>query len=66
MQTPWTHGNRLIGYDPLRRRVWVCGQRVHHGATGIFLAALGAALVAHDWKDRPVWFARGAQDVSKG
>jgi hypothetical protein len=61
MQTPWTHGNRLIGYDPIRRRVWVCGQRVHHGATGIFLAA-----VAHDWKDPPVWFARGAQDVSKG
>jgi hypothetical protein len=30
------------------------------------LAALGAALVAHDWKDRPVWFARGAQDLPRG
>ena len=50
----------------MRRRVWVCGQRVHHGATGILLAALGAALVAHDWKDRPVWFARGAQEIVKG
>jgi hypothetical protein len=50
----------------MRRRVWICGQRVHHGATGILLAALGAALVAHDWKDRPVWFSRGAQDVLKG
>ena len=27
-----------------------------------FLAALGAALVAHDWKDRPVWFQRGWQN----
>ena len=65
MRTPWTHGNRLLGYDPTRRRVWICGQRVHHGATGILLAALGAALVAHDWKDRPVWFSRGAQDVAQ-
>jgi hypothetical protein len=57
---PWTHGNRLIGLDPERRRVWIGGQRVHHGLTGLMLAALGAALVAHDWKDRPVWFQRGA------
>ena len=40
---PWTHGNRLIGVDLARRRVWVCGQRVHHGATGILLAAVFAA-----------------------
>ena len=53
---PWTHGNRLVGVDLTRRRVWVCGQRVHHGATGIILAAFGAVLVAHDWKDRPLWF----------
>jgi len=62
MRGPWTHGNRLFGIDLDRRRVWVCGQRVHHGATGIMLAAFGAFLVAHDWKDRPVWFARGVQD----
>ena len=66
MQRPWTHGNRLLGYDPIRRRVWVCGQRVHHGATGILLAVLGAALVAHDWKDRPAWFRPGAQETSRG
>jgi hypothetical protein len=52
----------VIGFDPVKRRLWVGGQRVHHGATGVLLAALGAALVAHDWKDRVVWFARGAQD----
>jgi hypothetical protein len=59
---PWTHGNRVIGFDPVKRRLWLGGQRVHHGATGVLLAALGAVLVAHDWKDRPEWFARGAQD----
>lgn len=62
MQRPWTHGNRLFGLDLTRRRVWICGQRVHHGVTGILLAAFGAVLVAHDWKDRLDWFARGAQD----
>jgi hypothetical protein len=55
------HGNRLIRYDAGTRRLWILGQRVHHGPTGIVLAALGAALVAHDWKDRPLWFQRGAQ-----
>jgi len=61
MQAPFTHPNQLIRYDADKRRLWVLGQRVHHGTTGIALAALGAALVAHDWKDRPVWFQRGAQ-----
>ena len=46
--------------------MWVLGQRVHHGTTGIVLAAVGAALVAHDWKDRPVWFQRGAQQQPRG
>ena len=59
---PWTHGNRLIGYDPRRRRLWVCGQRVHHGMTGALLAAAGAALMAHDIKDLPMWFQRGSQN----
>jgi hypothetical protein len=52
----------VVGYDPAKRRLWILGQRVHHGPTGIVLAAVGAALVAHDWKDRPLWFARGAQN----
>ena len=64
MRRPWTHGNQLIGYDPVKRRLWVLGQRVHHGTTGIVLAAVGAALVAHDWKDRPLWFERGAQNAA--
>jgi hypothetical protein len=80
---PWTHGNRLLGYDPQLRRLWIGGQRLHHGATGIALAATGllrfslrrrgargrglgwllaaGALMAHDWKDRSVWFRPGSQ-----
>jgi hypothetical protein len=57
---PWTHGNRLLGLDIERRRLWIAGQRVHHGMTGALLALAGTLLMAHDWKDRPIWFQRGA------
>jgi hypothetical protein len=30
-------------YDAARRRLWICGQRCHHGATGALLAAAGGA-----------------------
>jgi hypothetical protein len=58
--TPWTHGNHLVGLDLARKRLWVCGQRVHHGMSGVLLAVTGTALMLHDWKDRPLWFQRGA------
>ena len=79
---PWTLGNRLVGLDPELRRLWICGQRLHHGLTGIAVASAGIAqlavrrsdasraiawtlaggvLMAHDWKDRSVWFRRGPQ-----
>jgi hypothetical protein len=79
---PWTRGNRILGVDPGRRRLWVGGQRLHHGLTGIAVATAGLAqlasrrteasraiawalaggvLMAHDWKDRGVWFRRGSQ-----
>jgi hypothetical protein len=34
----------LVEYDAAQRRLWLCGQRCHHGATGalLALAALGA------------------------
>ncbi len=48
-----------LHYDSHRRRLWILGQRCHHGATGALLAALGAALMLHDWKDRSIWFERG-------
>jgi hypothetical protein len=79
---PWKRGNRMIGIDPELRRLWIGGQRLHHGLTGIAVAGTGLAtfairrsdatraiawtlaggvLIAHDWKDRSVWFRRGAQ-----
>ncbi len=71
---------KLVEYDALRHRLWILGQRCHHGATGsvvaavaclglaaragpaaalLALAATGGALMAHDWKDRSIWFERG-------
>lgn len=71
---------RLVEYDAVRRRLWILGQRCHHGAGGslaaaagcagvalerqlspVFagLAALGSLLMAHDWKDKGIWFERG-------
>lgn len=76
---------RVVEYDRLSHRVWILGQRCHHGATGSVVAALaglgliarpapsprplpssmlalalaGGALMAHDWKDRSMWFERG-------
>ena len=49
----------LLRYDSRRRRVWIAGQRVHHGLTGVLLLATGAALIVHDWKDRSLWFKLG-------
>jgi hypothetical protein len=80
--------SKLVEYDALRRRVWILGQRCHHGATGSIVAAAaflalvtdpapvgkpyggprsvlaltaagGALMMAHDWKDRSIWFERG-------
>ncbi len=31
----------LVRYDSLRRRLWIRGQRCHHGAAGIVVAAIG-------------------------
>src|SRR4051794_30389642 len=68
--------------DHERRRMWLFGQRCHHGAGGVVMAATGltclaagrlggthvaalavtgAALMAHDWHDRAVWFQPGPQ-----
>jgi hypothetical protein len=40
---PW----KVVEYDAIRRRLWILGQRCHHGATGSLFAAFGcAALIA--------------------
>lgn len=82
-----------VRYDFVRHRLWIHGQRCHHGAVGALLAATAwawiaaepavarqhdsrrpahptspaivlagaaGALMAHDWKDRALWFERGA------
>jgi hypothetical protein len=35
-----------VEYDALQRRVWILGQRCHHGATGAVMAAGGVIGVA--------------------
>jgi hypothetical protein len=37
---------KLVGYDPVLRRVWIGGQRLHHGATGALVTAAGLAGLA--------------------
>jgi hypothetical protein len=49
----------VLRYDAERRRVWVCGQRLHHGLTGALLTAAGIALMVHDRRDRSIWFKPG-------
>jgi hypothetical protein len=34
-----------LHYDAARRRLWIYGQRCHHGATGALLAAAGSVAV---------------------
>jgi hypothetical protein len=75
---------KVLEYDPSSRRLWIGGQRCHHGAAGSIVATTAAgslltgrpgtpsrprplmalilagwALMAHDWKDRSIWFERG-------
>jgi hypothetical protein len=39
MDTPRADKLKPIAYDAARRRLWLFGQRCHHGATGAVLAA---------------------------
>jgi hypothetical protein len=50
-----------VRYDPVQRRLWIGEQRLHHGLTGLMLAAAGLALMVHDWRDRSHWFEAGSQ-----
>jgi hypothetical protein len=54
-----TYAAGLVRYDAERRRVWIGGQRLHHGLTGALLAAAGIALMVHDRRDRSIWFKPG-------
>ncbi len=60
----------LIQQFPTGRRVWIGGQRCHHGAVGALAIAVGlwahspatilagALLSAHDAHDIRIWFRR--------
>jgi hypothetical protein len=46
---------RVYEYDALRRRLWILGQRCHHGAAGSVVAvAAFMRLVARDPEPRPL------------
>jgi hypothetical protein len=40
-------------YDRALKRLYVFGARIHHGAVGLLLSAIGLALVVHDRADWP-------------
>ena len=44
---------RLLHIDHDKRRVYICGRRLHHGLVGLGAAAIGAALMLHDRRDFP-------------
>ena len=44
---------RLLHIDHDKRRVYVCGRRLHHGLVGLGAAAIGAVLMVHDRRDFP-------------
>ncbi|HTU86655.1 MAG TPA: hypothetical protein VMF57_13830 [Solirubrobacteraceae bacterium] len=39
---------KLVEYDSLRRRLWILGQRCHHGATGSVLAVAACLALISD------------------
>ena len=43
---------RLVEYDSFRHRLWVLGQRCHHGATGALVASLACIGLITDREDR--------------
>jgi hypothetical protein len=34
------HRKQIVEYDSMRHRVWILGQRCHHGATGSVVATI--------------------------
>lgn len=50
---------RLVQYDTVEHRLWILGQRCHHGATGA-LVALAACILAADRDSTPAALALAA------
>ena len=45
---------RVVEYDRLQHRVWILGQRCHHGATGSVVAALAFCGLITERPRRPL------------
>jgi hypothetical protein len=43
----------FLHIDHDKRRVYLCGRRLHHGLVGLGAAAIGAVLMLHDRRDFP-------------
>ena len=41
-----SYAGGLVHYDAKRRRVWLGGQRMHHGLTGVVVTTVGLAGLA--------------------
>jgi hypothetical protein len=40
---------KFVEYDSIQHRVWILGQRCHHGATGTVVAGAAIALAPRRW-----------------
>jgi hypothetical protein len=49
---------QLWHWDHETNRVWVCGQRVHHGALGLLITGVGVLCMIHDRRDLKQWLHR--------
>lgn len=48
----------LVRVDREHNRLWIMGTRIHHGAVGLALTAIGLALALHDRRDFREWLRR--------
>jgi hypothetical protein len=61
MQSAVTHARRkLVEYDSIRRRLWILGQRCHHGAGGVVVTATACFALALDRQVAPAFVALAA------
>ena len=49
-------------FDRTKKRLWIRGQRIHHGAVGFILALVGCVMAIHDVRDIFKWFKKGEQN----
>jgi hypothetical protein len=52
--------HRIVEYDALRRRLWIFGQRCHHGAMGSIVATAACCGLALERGNISTWAATAA------